>query len=174
MLPLIAADGFAYLVKVHTKKSTHRNDGDSWRRDLYYKLLTQKAMAGALHDFVRDPEIGILGPAGHVVPMSFYWGSNALAVEKLACRLGISPAELPRCNFVAGTMFFARTAALAPLADLALGDEDFEAESGQVDGTFAHAVERAISISAKAAGLKLLSADGSASNRRYAYAEASV
>src|SRR5690606_39196216 len=103
MLPLISKDGFTQLVKVHTKKSTHRTDGETWRQDLYAKLLTPEAMEHAQRSFAEDPGIGILGPAGHVVPMSFYWGSNALAVEKLSCRLGISPAELPRLNFVAGT-----------------------------------------------------------------------
>jgi len=106
--------------------------------------------------------------------MSFYWGSNALAVEKLACRLGISPVELGRASFVAGTMFFARTDALLPLMNLALSDEDFEAEAGQVDGTFAHALERAIAISAQAAGLKLRSCDGTPSNKRYTYANATL
>lgn len=174
LLPRIIEDGFATLVKVHTKKSTHRQDGDNWRRDLYTKLLNPQALADAQADFASDPTLGILGPAGHVVPMSFYWGSNALAVEKLACRLGINPAELSRTSFVAGTMFFARTDALLPLMNLALSDEDFEAEAGQVDGTFAHALERAIAISAQAAGLKLRSCDGTPSNKRYAYADATL
>lgn len=174
LLPRIIEDGFATLVKVHTKKSTHRQDGENWRHDLYTKLLNPQALADAQADFASDPTLGILGPAGHVVPMSFYWGSNALAVEKLACRLGISPAELGRASFVAGTMFFARTDALLPLMNLALSDEDFEAEAGQVDGTFAHALERAIAISAQAAGLKLRSCDGTPSNKRYAYADATL
>lgn len=174
LLPQIVQDGFATLVKVHTKKSTHRQDGDSWRKDLYAKLLDQQALSEAMSSFASDPSLGILGPAGHVVPMSFYWGSNALAVEKLACRLGISPAELSRASFVAGTMFFAKTSALLPLMNLALADEDFETEAGQVDGTFAHALERAIAISASAAGLKLRSCDGTPSNKRYAYAEAAL
>lgn len=174
LLPQIVQDGFATLVKVHTKKSTHRQDGDSWRKDLYAKLLDQQALSEAMSSFASDPSLGILGPAGHVVPMSFYWGSNALAVEKLACRLGIRPAELSRASFVAGTMFFAKTNALLPLMNLALADEDFETEAGQVDGTFAHALERAIAISASAAGLKLRSCDGTPSNKRYAYAEAAL
>jgi lipopolysaccharide biosynthesis protein len=174
LLPRILEDGFATLVKVHTKKSTHRQDGDNWRRDLYSKLLSPQALADALSDFASDSTLGILGPAGHVVPMSFYWGSNALAVEKLACRLGISPAELSRASFVAGTMFFAKIDALLPLMNLALSDEDFESEAGQVDGTFAHALERAIAISTHAAGLKLRSCDGTPSNKRYAYADATL
>lgn len=174
MLPLIVQDGFELLVKVHTKKSPHRNDGSQWRKELYAKLLAPDAVESAISSFIEDKDLGIIGPAGHVVPMNYYWGSNSLAVGKLSCRLGISPAELHRHNFVAGSMFLARVNALMPLMNLALRDDDFEKEAGQVDGTLAHAVERAISISAAAAGLRLRSFDGAASNKRYAYAEASM
>ncbi|WP_095648550.1 glycoside hydrolase family 99-like domain-containing protein [Pseudomonas indica] len=174
LLPRVAADGFQYLVKVHTKKSIHRNDGDTWRRDLYEKLLTSRAMKQALDEFYSDTGLGLLGPAGHVVPMSFYWGSNARTVERLACRMGIRPSELHQLDFVAGTMFFARVDALRPLLNLAIDRNDFEPEEGQVDGTFAHALERAMSISAHAAGLSVRSSEGATTNAQYAFAEATA
>ena len=46
-------------------------------------------------------------------------------------------------EILAGTMFFAQVRALQPLLGLALDDDDFEVESRQVDGTLAHALERA-------------------------------
>jgi lipopolysaccharide biosynthesis protein len=172
LLPRIIADGHGLLLKVHTKKSAHREDGEVWRRDLYDKLLTEQAIQQALDSFVRSPEIGILGPAGHLVPMSFYWGSNARRVEGLACRLGIRPGELGTLNFVAGTMYFAQTRAFLPLLNLALGEDDFEEEAGQVDGTLAHALERTFSISARAAGLEVSSGESRPANKSYAFAEA--
>ncbi len=171
LLPRAIDEGFEYILKVHTKKSTHRTDGDVWRRDLYDKLLTEQAIRAALDTFASSPTTGILGPDGHLVPMSFYWGSNAHAVEKLACRLGIRPADLSDLNFVAGTMFFAQVRALQPLLGLALVDEDFDAEAGQVDGTLAHAIERAMSISALAAGLGVRSGTALVCQRDYPYAE---
>lgn len=172
LLPRAIDEGFECILKVHTKKSIHRTDGDVWRRDLYDKLLTEQAMRDALDTFTSTPSTGILGPDGHLVPMSFYWGSNAHAVEKLACRLGIRPRDLTDLNFVAGTMFFAQVRALQPLLGLALGDDDFEVETGQVDGTLSHALERALSISALAAGLSVRSSGTLVSNRDYAFAEA--
>jgi lipopolysaccharide biosynthesis protein len=58
-------------------------------------------------------------------------------------------------SFVAGTMFYARTQAILPLLRLQIREEDFEPECGQVDGTFAHAIERAFSYAALAAGFRL-------------------
>lgn len=172
MLPLVIADGFEYLVKIHTKKSTHRVDGDIWRQDLYDKVLTESSMLNALAAFESDSSLGILGPAGHLVPMNFYWGSNAATVEKLSCRLGVNPTELSALTFVAGTMFFANINAIRPLLNLALDDDDFEVEAGQVDGTFAHALERALSVSARSAGLSVYSTEGAQSNPKYTFAEA--
>jgi lipopolysaccharide biosynthesis protein len=53
---------------------------------------------------------------------------------------------------VAGSMFWARTEALLPLYAL-VDSADFESESGQTDGTMAHAIERLFSVSAYSVGL---------------------
>ena len=173
LLPKVVLEGFDYLLKVHTKKSEHRADGDVWRNDLYEKLLSEQAMHIALDDFNRESSIGVLGPDGHLVPMSYYWGSNAVTVEKLACRLGMKLADIEGLKFVAGTMFFAQVRALEPLLSLALREDDFEAEAGQVDGTLAHALERAISISALAAGCTVGSRSNASSAADYPFADAS-
>ena len=57
--------------------------------------------------------------------------------------------------FVAGSMFVARRAALTALASLELDEGEFETEAGQTDGTLAHAVERVLTFSAAAAGLRV-------------------
>lgn len=172
LLPHVIADGHEHLIKVHTKKSTHREDGDIWRKDLYEKLLTQGSIESAIEQFSANAGVGIIGPEGHIVPMSFYWGSNAATVEKLSCRLGIKPTRLAKLNFVAGTMFFASVKALQPLLDLALDDADFEVETGQVDGTFAHAIERVLSISAHSAGLTVSPANNTEVALAYPFAKA--
>ena len=174
LMPAVIAEGYEYLIKVHTKKSVHREDGDVWRRDLYDKLLKPESIKAAADFLANDPGLGVVGPEGHVVPMGYYWGSNAVTVEKLACRMGAKPEALGHFNFVAGTMFMARSAVFMPLLNLALSDADFESEAGQVDGTLAHAVERAITISAWAVGLSVRSSGNAQMNKDYAFAEASA
>ena len=55
-------------------------------------------------------------------------------------------------DFPAGSMFWARTAALGPLLGLNFQTLQFEPEQGQQDGTLAHAVERMVFISSELAG----------------------
>lgn len=148
ILPQVISGRHEYVIKVHTKKSTHREDGDAWRRDLFEQLLSNESISRSINIFEQNPDLGILGPTGHVVPMSFYWGSNSSRTEALAARLGVDSPTLHSLDFVAGTMFMSRISVLTPLVSLALVDEDFEVEMGQVDGTLAHAIERVISASA--------------------------
>ncbi len=146
----VVEKGYAYILKIHTKKSNHRQDGDIWRQDLYSKLLNEDSMREAMNSFNNDANLGLIGPKGHMVTMDFYWGSNARTVEALAGRLGQTAKSIKALNFVAGTMFFARMDALSPMLDLAISESDFETEAGQVDGTLAHALERTIAISCTA------------------------
>lgn len=155
ILPSVIADGAKIIIKIHTKKSTHRHDGDTWRRDMLQKLLTAASVTNALNKFNENFSLGIVGPEGHVVPMTFYWGSNADRVTTLANKMGISAEKVAELNFVAGTMFIARTTALLPLLELGLQEHDFENENGQIDGTLAHAIERLFSVSALTRGYKV-------------------
>ena len=145
---LEADHNFDYLLKLHTKKSLHREDGDRWRDDLYAKLLDQRLAERLPEYFAEHPEVGLIAPEGYLAPLSYYWGSNKETVEALAHRLGIAELDVENDQFIAGTMFYARISALTPLLHLALHAEEFEPEAGQVDGTLAHAIERAIALSA--------------------------
>ncbi|MFQ1790737.1 glycoside hydrolase family 99-like domain-containing protein [Aeromonas veronii] len=159
----VVAEGYDYIVKVHTKRSKHREDGDKWRDDLYSKLITPQAIDNAMDIFKAQSKVGIIGPEGHIVPMNFYWGSNAEKVEKLCYRMGYKLDDIRELNFVAGTMFFARVDALKPLMSLGLTDDDFDIEAGQVDGTIAHAIERIISVSAHVVSFSLSSSSSTSS-----------
>lgn len=140
-------EGYEIILKLHTKRSDHRLSGDLWRKDIYRKLLSPAAVPRILSLFSEYPRLGVLGPAGHLVPLKFYYGSNARAIGYLAYRMRLPVEKLAEIQFVAGSMFYIRAEALKPLLALNLQVGLFEEETGQVDGTMAHAVERAFAIS---------------------------
>jgi len=159
IIPAVLKEKHGLLLKLHTKKSKHRKDGNVWRNDIFDKLLLPENASLIIDKMIHDPDVGMVGPEGHIVAMTTYWGSNKSTVLRLANRMGVNCEQVMSHPFVAGTMFYARISALNPLLNLALNDGDFEKETGQVDGTMAHSIERLFSVSSVAAGLKLISSD---------------
>ena len=147
-LEVAAQEGIEVVCKVHTKRSPHLSTGEAWRRDMLDKLVdSEEVIREIVSSFSAHPSLGIVGPAGHVVPSSCYWERNASRVEALGLRMGFDVHGIA-FRYVAGSMFWARVDALSPLVGLKLREEDFEAESGLVDGTLAHAIERCFPIAA--------------------------
>lgn len=144
------------VVKIHTKKSNHRLTGDLWRKELFDSLLTFRNIEKAIHYFNNYPEVGIIGTRGNVVPMSLYFGGNALALAFFCRKMQISVDELKSLTFVAGSMFFARLSVLSPLLDMHISSEMFEEEAGQNDGTMAHAIERVFSLSSRVCRMSIV------------------
>lgn len=151
-------EGEEVVLKLHTKRSTHRQDGASWRSELLERLAAPDRAGAILRAFVENPRLGVVAPEGHVQPLDFYWGANAANVEYLCALIGIAQPRTESDSFVAGSMFWCRLPALAPLIDAPLTEAEFAAESGQVDGTMAHAVERVIALTAIHDGFTLASA----------------
>lgn len=168
---MAAKDGFSILLKLHTKKSKHREDGEQWRNELLQKLVGNGELLKNHQRIIKDQTIGILCPSGHLVPMKNHWGGNAEHCAALAARLGYEFEEIVDMSFAAGTMFFAQMKAILPLLNLAIDDDDFDEELGQTDGTFAHAVERIFSVSCAAAGLLTIEQTGKQINKPYAFAK---
>lgn len=151
--------GIQYVCKIHTKKSSHRQDGDDWRRAIYESLLGPSALRTIRSlDAEGSRGIGLLAPSDHLLPMGTYWGSNEEAVLSLGTRLGFSVPEIVSSSFPAGSMFWARTNALAPMLTLADCDK-FQYECGQTDGTYAHALERVFSLVVQRAGYRSVELD---------------
>ncbi len=134
--------GQQVVLKLHTKRSTHRQDGDAWRAEMLESLLAPHRAAALLRAF-DDPDLGIVAPEGHIHPLGYFLSANEQAIEYLLRRTGVRWADHdPDLLFPAGSMFWIRLDTLRPLLDAHLSDEDFEEEAGQLDGTLAHAVER--------------------------------
>lgn len=145
-------EGEDVVLKLHTKRSTHRQDGAAWRAELVDRLLAPGRAAAIVEAFRSDPTLGVVAPEGHVQPLDFYWGANASNVEYLCSLMGIAQPDVASDAFVAGSMFWCRLEALVPLIDAPLSEADFDPEKGQVDGTLAHAVERVVILAASHGG----------------------
>ena len=145
---------YEYILHLHTKSSPHSSRLIGWRGYLLDTLLgSPEVVRGVFEVFSRAPTVGMLAPQ-HIDELRPWirWGDNYANAERLAARMGIALAATTPLDFPSGSMFWARTAALRPLIDAGLGYDDFEAESGQIDGTLAHAIERLYFLVCEQAG----------------------
>jgi lipopolysaccharide biosynthesis protein len=147
-------EGMDIVLKLHTKRSTHRDDGELWRRELIDKLISPDRGACVLEAFRTTPSLGLAAAEGHLQPLDDYIGANEANLHYLTTRLGIATPFRRRDQFIAGSMFWVRLDALRPVLDAHLGTWEFEEEAGQIDGTMAHAIERIIVLAAAAAGYR--------------------
>ena len=144
-------EGIDVVLKLHTKRSLHRSDGDAWRRELINQLASPQRASAILSAFDERQTLGLVGPEVHLQQLEWSWDANVNAMEYISARMGALRAG-PDALFVAGSMFWVRLSALRPLLDSALLAHEFESESGQLDGTMPHAIERLFTACATNAG----------------------
>lgn len=161
IMPQVINEQFSLVLKLHTKKSTPKINGEKWRQDTYNYLVRSEQLQQRIDYLLDHPDIGLIGPPDYVIPMHTFWNINGTGVRQLASRMGVKTIYVNKDAFIAGSMFLARTEALQPLVNLGLALHEFETEQGQEDGTLAHTVERAFTYSAKAVGLEVFGADQS-------------
>ena len=137
-----------YAVHVHTKKSPHYGSGfDLWRQYLFAENGgSRERVDSILRMFESNPTLGVLAPVDFEPIRSLIsWGFNRRMVEGLLALSGRDGSlEQVSLELPSGSMFWFRTKALRGLFDIGLDAYHFDAEAGQVDGTLAHAIERAI------------------------------
>lgn len=142
---------------IHTKKSKDFNTplaARNWSDFLFENLLGGEAPMGdlVLGRMAADPTIGLVFPDD---PHAVGWDENRECAALLAKRMGIaSPLPGQWLNFPVGTMFWARTAALKPLWNLAFTWQDYPVEPLPYDGTTLHAIERLLPLVAESAGYR--------------------
>lgn len=155
-------DRYRAVLKLHGKRSADHGRaggfGDLWRNRLLFDLAAAPgAFAAAAARFADEDDLGLLGPRVHRRPhegdATADWGENRSTVEDLAARMGLPPAQA-RLDFFAGTMFWVRPAALAPLRALGLATA-FPPEAGRRDGALEHAVERLFVLAVERAGYRV-------------------
>lgn len=181
----LRGQGYDYILKVHSKKSLHRTDGDNWLSDVLSKLLPSTGVRTII-DTLKEASTGAVGPDGHTVSLSRHMGGNRPRVSRLVEDMaGKSYSKFIKNEdthpFFGATMFWCRADFLNPLLDLYLMPSDFEEELGQIDSTTAHALERVFGmILHKVGGRKMytVSEDGATRrvsqipvNEKYTYAD---
>lgn len=142
---------------LHTKKSLHRPQlGEDWRHFLLQQLVGSEAsVRHILAAFETDPGLGL------VIPPFYYYAATREFTEwedparasRFFHRLGID-LKLPGTPlFSAGSMCWYRPRALRRLFEQGFRVEDFEVESGQVDTTLMHLIERSLVYVTQAEGM---------------------
>jgi len=158
------------VLKPPTKHSTHIPQGAQWRPKLLHQLLGDGHGAQAVARFAQDRQLGLLAPAGHLLPVREYVGANDTTLQRLQVRLGLHN-NIREAQFSAGSMFWVRLAALRPLLDAHLPPSAFETEQGQIDGTLAHALERTLGAVCLEAGFTVATSGTATGDSTYAYAK---
>jgi lipopolysaccharide biosynthesis protein len=142
IMSLIGLDKYKYICKLHTKKSISNDNGDVWRKLLYYDLIgSDMIVKKILETFTEHNKVGQITGKNVVLDSIKYDFNNNLTVQHLSKMSNTNFSE--KYEFSAGTMFWIRPEILKPIITLLQENKlKFENESGQTDNTLAHAVER--------------------------------
>ena len=156
IMNLIGTDSYKYICKMHTKKSVSNDNGDIWRKLLYYDLIgSNKIVKNIIKEFDEDKELGVITGKNVILDAVKYDFGNMSQVKSLASIANLD--FLKDYTFAAGTMFWTRSELLDPIVRLLKDDKFvFEKEGGQTDNTLAHAVERFFGFICKSKGFILL------------------
>lgn len=152
VMKTIKKHGYTKVLKLHSKRSPHREDGEEWRDKILDSLLSADTQVMKdIQKVLGRKKTAIVGPDGEYVSLLVNFSATGHYLKnlvgkiidtKLASELVSTSDEY---GFFAGTMFWARIDAIMPVIDsVAVGD--FEPELGQEDSTLAHALERLLNV----------------------------
>ena len=148
---------YEFFLHFHLKKSLHAQGIlEGWYDHLKKHLIEDPRVVASIIDLLEEnTRIGIVFPE-HFDPVRrmLNWGYDYSRAYELLKRMNFRLTTEHILDCPSGSMFWGRTAALAPLLQLGLTLDDFEPENGQVDGTLAHAIERLILHSCELAGYR--------------------
>jgi len=146
---------YDFVCHLHSKRSPHAGFGRPWLSWTLANLFGHPSAAVACITYLaKNPRCGILFPDNYFeVKRYATWGGNEARLRALAEQWDIDFLAFPEfANFPAGSMAWFRTSLLKCLVPDHFTLEQFEAEGGEVEGTMAHVLERAIPLFASAKG----------------------
>jgi FkbM family methyltransferase len=145
--------GYLQFLKLHTKKSLHREDGEEWFREILSDLIPEdKRTRKKIIQKLSEQETGLIGPAEQYISLLVNHQANANNLQQIL--KDVTSPELTSqalknqtaYGFIAGTMFWGRFDAIKGILKQNYSNLKFDLEKGQIDGTFAHAMERALAV----------------------------
>lgn len=150
--------GYRAILKLHSKKSPHYKEGDIWLNSMVRSLTNAKTKV--IKELFQNQET-IVGPAGHFTSLEVNFEANGKKLEKILFRSTtkgrvqrMTQRDRAKHGFFAGTMFWI-SPGLAADAVYNVPLHRFDVEGGQIDGTYAHAIERAFCLLPQLRGEKL-------------------
>lgn len=129
---------YEWVLKIHTKKSLHRGDGNLLRDTLWNELFNVDLSE-------LDDKCGMVAPNDYKLDFASKLSYMALNIHNMKALLSYLNIETSVKYFIAGSMFWFRPNALEQLSKLK-GVVEFPFECGQNDGEVQHAIERIFSI----------------------------
>ena len=123
--------------KIHTKKSTYRNDGKTWGKHLRTRIF--RAKDEIINSFKKSNQIGAFVAENNLFSIKNYLDANKENL-KFVCDL-LEQDYMEEFSFPVGTMFWCRTEAIKQLSGKALEDKYFMLENGSINGQMEHAIE---------------------------------
>jgi glycosyltransferase involved in cell wall biosynthesis len=146
---------YPIILKLHSKKSPHEKQLANWLQHILDNLVGSPGIVEKIIDEMISDKASLVYPIETLeimygIAKDGCWGHNQRnydLAEPILRKWGINSAKDDKFIFPAGTMFWCKTDVLRPLTDLRLSFSDFDKESGQIDGTLAHAIERLIGLS---------------------------
>jgi lipopolysaccharide biosynthesis protein len=142
---------------LHSKRSLFMRDdriGERWREFILQHLVggQHPMMDVIIGRMVNDQALGLVFPDD---PHLSEWDADRAIGEEFAARMGIREPLPPFFSFPLGTMFWARSAALAPLFRLGLTWADYPEEPVPIDGTILHGLERLLPFVTQHSGYRI-------------------
>ena len=151
---------YKYGLKLHSKKSPQRAEGDDWRITAIQSLIGNGNIVNKIIDmFEANEKIGLIVPDGYLDSFKRNEGYNRDKIEYLCKKIGVKW-EGEDFKFPLGTLFWFRFDALSDILKFNFSLDDFEPEFHQLDGCLHHALERFFGLIVKKRGYLYGVSDG--------------
>ncbi len=167
---ILNRSGYEAVLKVHSKRSPQRIDGHQWLSDMLNKLVPEsKVLLAEMSASITSGDAGLIGPSEHFLALPVSAQSkheNTPALRDIFRRVYADDGDnfLGRAwlenGFFEGSMFWINLKAIEPVLEAVFESDRYDSEQGQTDGTYAHAVERALSLIPEINGRHMYETDG--------------